>query len=150
MQEKDIQTFIKGVQEYFREYAGEEVRVEIPYVKGSDRVLLDYTGAIGISGERKGCVYFTASGEMLDTLFRHITKAEGSTPSDLKDIGGEIANTVSGNARKHFGDAFMISIPMLLNGDASKFDFDMASVSYVFPIQWRGYKAFLVVGFENA
>ena len=62
---------------------------------------LDYTGIITLSGDYKD-VYFTAPRFMLVDLLTNMSETNVSE-INLLDIVGEIANTISGNARKHFG-----------------------------------------------
>jgi chemotaxis protein CheX len=62
----------------------------------------------------------------------------------MLDLVGEVANTFAGNARRHFGEKFNISVPSSLNGAQGK-AFDGDSRPYVIPIQWRAYNSALVV-----
>ena len=84
--------------------------------------IYDFTGVIGISGERQGCVYFTAHRDLLRQLLLHVGEADVSD-NNLCDLVGEIANTISGNARRHFGPNFMISVPVVVAGNAQPLSF---------------------------
>ena len=39
---------------------------------------------------------------------------------NLADMAGEVANTLAGNARVHFGSEFMISVPVIVQGRPSQ------------------------------
>lgn len=108
MQERDVQVFVEGTQNYFKEISGEAPEVGLPYIKGSEEIILDYTGAIGISGERKGCVYFTTNKDMLSEIVNVVLGPGSDSEEALRDMVGEIANTISGNARRSFGSNFMV------------------------------------------
>jgi len=42
---------------------------------------------------------------------------------NILDLSGEIANTISGNARSEFGEDFLISVPVVVEGDLSNIRF---------------------------
>ncbi len=150
MKDDDINIFIKGTEEYFKLYANLDVEIDVPYVKGDETLLLAHSGIIGISGSRKGCVYFTATNDLLKELVS--TLVGSGTPSDeqIKDVVGEIANTIAGNARNHYGDDFQISVPVRLSGgDTSGVDLSIKEPCFVFPVKYKSHKAFLVVGLEE-
>ena len=70
----------------------------------------DYTGVIGISGARNGIVYFTAPRGMLTVLLMRMQETDTSE-ENMKDLVGEVANTISGNARRDFGKDFSSRCP---------------------------------------
>ena len=39
---------------------------------------------------------------------------------NILDLVGEVANTISGNARKVFGREFLISVPVMIEGAVDK------------------------------
>jgi chemotaxis protein CheX len=64
------------------------------------------------------------------------------------DLVGEVANTISGNARKDFGKDFMISVPQVVAGEPEKVAPPDNMRSFVIPINWRSHSAQLVVCLE--
>ncbi|MCB1629467.1 MAG: hypothetical protein KDI48_17185, partial [Xanthomonadales bacterium] len=69
MDEGDIQVLIDGTVHYFHRSLDRTAEVGTPYLlEDRQRIISDYTGVIGITGVRRGCVYFTAPSAML----RHI------------------------------------------------------------------------------
>jgi chemotaxis protein CheX len=64
------------------------------------------------------------------------------------DLVGEVANTISGNARRDFGKDFMISVPQVVAGDPEKVQTPDNTRSFVIPINWRSHSAQLVVCLE--
>ena len=114
MLEHNIQIFIDGVVRYFHHTQDKTVKVGTPYLANNTvPQAMDYTGIIGISGPQKGCVYFTAP----RILLKHLLLSLGETNTEeenVADLVGEVANTISGNARSEFGQDFMISVPVVV------------------------------------
>lgn len=148
MNETDLHFFIDSTINYFEEITGEQAVTGIPYLKGPEPVVLDFSGIIGISGERKGCVYITTTKDMLKTLAHIILDDHEATIETVKDLTGEIANTISGNVREAYGSSFMISVPVVVEGRAKDIRLPEDVQSFVIPITWKGYKSFLVVCLE--
>lgn len=148
MKETDLHFFIDSTLNYFDEVTDEKAQTGIPYLKVHERVVLDYTGIIGISGKRKGSIYITASSDMLTTLAKVILGVDKVDTEDLKDLVGEIANIISGNVRQAYGSDFMISVPVVVEGMAKDIKMPDEVQAFVIPISWKGFKAFLVVCLE--
>jgi chemotaxis protein CheX len=145
MDEKDIQVLIDGVVHYFHSIVDKGTEVGTPYLaEYEDPVIGDYTGVIQISGVRRGSIYFTAPSAMLS----HILLKQGEpdrSPQVLADIVGEVANTISGNARRAFGQEFVISVPSVHIGPQVRQKLALNERSVVIPISWKQYRAALVV-----
>ncbi len=148
MHETDLQVFINGTTHYFHQTAKEKATVGTPYLLDTRQtVCYDFTGIIGVSGRRKGCVYFTAPTQMLNVLLARI--GEETFDNEYRcDIVGEVANTISGNARKEFGRDFMISVPIVLAGEPDKIKLPSDIRSFVIPIDWSECHAALVISLE--
>jgi chemotaxis protein CheX len=145
MDDQDIQVFITGVRRYFESLRPDSgVVIEPPFIKDQERPLLEYTGIIEISGKAHGAVCFTANGLMLKNILGFLNESPGSQEM-LRDLVGEIANTLSGNAREEFGRDFLISVPVVATGNDSKFRLPEDSRNYVIPIIWQSEKAYLLV-----
>ena len=63
----------------------------------------------------------------------------------MRDLVGEVANTISGNARRDFGRDFVISVPSVLAGEKPDIPAGPNVRSFVIPINWRSHSAKLVV-----
>ncbi len=148
MEQQDIQVLIDGTVHYFHRSLDKTAAVGTPYlIENKQRVTSDYTGVIAISGVRKGCVYFTAPSAML----RHILMTHGESQIDsdfMADVVGEVANTISGNARRVFGQEFTISVPTVFAGEPDFSRFRFSDRSFVIPIHWRQYHAALAVSID--
>ncbi len=145
MIEDDIQVFIDGVNRFFNEINDINITVNTPYIiEDTLPRAHDYTGIIGVSGSLKGCVYFTAPRVLLRNVLIAFGVHSGSEDR-LLDLVGEIANTISGNARSKYGKDFMISVPVVIKGELEDMYLPLDSRSYVIPIEWKQYKAFIVV-----
>lgn len=151
MKEEKIQVFIDGVNRYFNEVNRLNIDIGTPYLVENEKPKAhDYTGIIGISGGRyKGCVYFTAP----QVLLKHILLSmheEDNSDDNMRDLVGEIANTISGNARSEFGENFMISVPVVIAGAPDDIYLPKDSRSYVIPLKYKNYHAAIVVCLTNA
>lgn len=141
--EKELKVFIDGALFYFEQVSKEQAEVRTPYLLTSDMIADDFTGVIGISGIRHGSIYYTAPRAML----HHILLALGESQSNdelYNDLVGEIANTISGNARKVLGSDFVISVPDILRGRGIKIEGDQIH-KFAIPIRWKSYTSSLVI-----
>src|SRR6185437_1864054 len=147
LKEAEIRTFVEGATHYFETSAQQSASVGSPYlVTDGNPGAYEYTGVIGISGARKGIVYFTAPRGMLTVLLMRMQETDTSD-ENIKDLVGEVANTISGNARRDFGKNFQISVPVVIAHDLEKVTAPHPR-SYVIPINWRTHSAKLVVCLE--
>ena len=67
------------------------------------------------------------------------------SPRNLADLAGEIANTISGNARRMFGHEFIISVPDVITDPHQQIALPANIKSYVIPLSWQQEEAALVV-----
>jgi chemotaxis protein CheX len=148
MNETDLHFFIDSTVNYFEEVTSEKANAGIPYIKDDEPVVLEYTGIIGISGKRKGSIYVTTTEKMLSTIAKVILGMDEIGAEDIKDLVGEIANTISGNVRQAYGSDFMISVPVVVEGKAKDIKLPDNIQSFVIPITWKEFKSFLVVCLE--
>lgn len=143
--EAKLQVFVDGATQFFTQTTGKKANVGTPYLMETVNPLAyDYTGIIGISGKRKGSIYFTAPA----TFLMRVLTSMGETNVNrefLMDIVGEIANTISGNARQSFGEQFMISVPTVVSASNDNIRLPKETRSYIIPIQWSKHEAALVV-----
>ena len=149
MSEQTLQVFIDGVVRYFHHTNDKDVKVGTPYlVENHQPAAFDITGIIGISGPYRGCVYFTAPRILLKHLLLSIGEMDTSS-EHIFDLVGEVANTISGNARASFGQDFMISVPVMIEGAPSQLHLPQQLRSYVIPIYWKAYHAAVVICLEQ-
>lgn len=145
IQESELKTFVEGTTNYFEVAAQQPASIGSPYLvtEGSPSVH-EYTGVINITGKREGIVYFTAPKAMLTVLLMKMQESDFSHET-MRDLVGEVANTISGNARKDFGRDFVISVPSVLAGEKPDIPASPGQRSFVIPINWRSHSAKLVV-----
>ncbi len=147
LKEAEIRTFIRGVTHYFETSTQQAASVGSPYLVTDGKPgAYDYTGIIGVSGARRGIVYFTAPRGMLTVLLMRMQETDTSD-ANIRDLVGEVANTISGNARRDFGKQFAISVPTVVANDVDKFTAPHFR-SFVIQINWRSHPAKLVVCLE--
>ncbi len=137
MKAEKLNVFIESVISFFAQ-AGDSLQdISTPYLNSNlTPIAYDFTGIITISGQFQGCVYVTAPSAMLRTLLHTLGETDNSIYL-LKDLIGEIANTVSGNARTEFGSQFIISPPILTEGAPTPLYLPKDKYSYVIPFFWH-------------
>jgi chemotaxis protein CheX len=147
LRETELRTFVDGTINYFETSVQQAATVGSPYLVTDGKPgAYEYTGVICISGARRGIVYFTAPRGMLTVLLMRMQETD-SSDANIKDLVGEVANTISGNARRDFGKNFLISIPTVIAYEPEQVP--AAHVrAYVIPINWRSHSAKLVVCLE--
>ena len=149
MSEQALQIFIDGVLNYFRHTADKGVKVGSPYLADDvESAIYEFTGIIGVSGPYRGSVYFSAPRLLLTHLLLAIGEVDTSVENIL-DLVGEVANTISGNARAEFGREFMISVPVMVEGSVAKIHTPKKVRCYVIPVYWKVYSAAVVVCLES-
>ena len=145
MNEEELNVFVDTVLHYFDQVTDTPAIVQTPYLKeNKDTLAYEFTGIIGISGERKGCVYFTTTSLLLNQILIGMREDDLSKENQA-DLIGELANTIAGNARKHFGIEFMISVPIVIEGKPENLKLPKTARSFVIPVSWRHHESALVV-----
>lgn len=143
--EAEVAVFVDGVLNYFSTTVQQAALCGTPHLALGERPeISDYTGVIQVSGRRTGMVAFTASKSMLSVMLMRMQETDMSH-ENLCDLVGEIANTLSGNARRDFGQQFQISVPAVLSGRSSQLKYPAATRPIVIPVDWRNYHARLIV-----
>ena len=148
MTESDIRVYLHGAVNYFRQVSPVEAELETPYLRTGENVFLDYTGAIRVTGQERGCVMFSARRSMLHDLLQQMGENEFSE-QNYQDAVGEITNTISGNARKTFGSGFAISVPRILDAEATREWMQGGRRTFVIPIRWNRHRSHLLVTLES-
>ncbi|GHU49662.1 hypothetical protein FACS1894200_08530 [Spirochaetia bacterium] len=148
MTESELKTLVKVVTDYFSSITDEPAKMGLPYVKRGNDATFDYTGIIGISGIRRGGVYYTAGPELLAEFGQCILGESDLDEDSLADLIGEMTNTIAGNMREIFGASFHISVPMVAKGQVEDISIRFKPPVFIIPITWKGYASQLVVGLE--
>lgn len=96
--ENTCKLFIAAIHKYFNHLskvsptAIAPSETGVPYVKEpGDLVLKEFTGMIGISGNRKGIVYFSGQREIFEDLLKVFTKLDEITDERVLDMAGAFA-----------------------------------------------------------
>lgn len=150
MDEAILRVFSSCAAGYFARVALGPATVGTPYLQSEgDSVAADFTAVIGITGERRGVVCFTAPRALLQALLPALGEAHG-TEALCADLAGEIANTIAGNVRAELGSTFMISVPVVIAAPQPVPTFPRDSVCYVLPLVWQGHRAAVWVALQQA
>ncbi len=148
MNELELKAFIKIVTEYFENITGVSAKMGLPFIKDENTSVFDFTGIIGISGARKGAIYFTAPKELLQEFGKYILEGEELDDDELHDLVGEMTNTISGNMREFFGTTFLISVPIILKGKIENIQMKLHPPVFIIPIEWQYNHCHLAIGLE--
>jgi len=147
--DQSIVAFVDSVEHYFTTISNRSVSIGTPFLVEDDDIyeyISDYTGVIGISGDYRGVVRFTAP----HVLLTHLMSSLGvltAQEDKLMDLVGEVSNTISGNARLVFGEKFMLSVPTVFKGKNNHIDQEDEAKEQrcvVIPIVWYQKKAHLI------
>lgn len=142
----DIRIFCDAAGAFFQQSTRRRAAVRTAYMLESDEPVVwdDYQGVIELEGRFRGTVGFSAPRGLLSHLLLLIGERDYSEASH-RDIVGEIANQMSGYARRHFGEGMEISSPkVLLRGQGAPAKAPEA-VPFAIPMSWERYEAHLVV-----
>jgi chemotaxis protein CheX len=148
MNEEEIRVFIDGVVRYFDRVTGKPATVETPFLKGEHPISLDYTGVIGISGRQRGAVFFTSDSALLTKVLETLGEVEIDSEA-MADLVGEVANTISGNARRFYGHEFRITVPTVMQGGDQDVGLPGKPKELVIPVLWQGLRCYLIVSLET-
>lgn len=149
LREDEIRVFIDAVRNYFVQLTSHPAVVKASYLASEKVPRFMYTGLITVSGQFQGCVYFSAEREMLLALLKEMREPELSE-ENLLDVVGEIANTIAGNARRHFGAGLDISVPVAIKGVSEQIRAVTRTRPLVILVQWQTFEVVVVVDLKAA
>lgn len=145
MDESILNIFSAGIINYFTTTTDQAAVMGTPFLGHDDeKVALDFSAVIGISGTYRGNIYYTAPRDKLHALLPLLGETE---PDDhlCGELVGEIANIFSGNAREELGGGFMISTPFLLSGSNDSVRPAKGAPCYILPIEWNSYSSRVLI-----
>jgi chemotaxis protein CheX len=144
---EDIRVFSDAAGAFFHQSTRRRATVRTAYMLESPDPVVwdDFQGLIAIDGRWRGSVGFSAPRGMLSHLLLMIGERDYSEASH-RDIVGEIANQMSGYARRHFGEGMAMTPPQVLARGATQVAPEAPeAVPFVIPMTWERYQAHLVV-----
>ena len=148
LQSRDLEVFSEAITHFFSTSTSERAEVRSAYlVEREDPVLWnDYNGLITVEGGYSGLIAFSAPRELLSHVLLRMGEQD-FTEEKHHDIVGEIANILSGRARRHFGESLKISPPTALGGKRQSLASHKngRAAAYAIPFRWLIYDADLVI-----
>lgn len=145
--ETDARVFVDAVSNYFSHLSGEPAVIRSAYLADKRLPRYDYTGLISLSGQFRGSVYFSASSVMAAKLLLAMRESD-TGKNNLLDIVGEVANTISGNARKHYGARLEISTPITIYGHSDEIKAAVRARPFAIELMWQQSEGVVVVDLE--
>jgi chemotaxis protein CheX len=146
--ESELKIFIDAVTNYFAHLTKEPAEIRAAYLADTGVPHFEYTGLITLSGNFRGCVYFSAPRILVRELLVQLHEPD-TCQDNLLDAVGEVANTIAGNARRHFGEALDISVPITIFGLAEQIRTTVRSRPFAIKLHWQRYEAAVVVDIER-
>jgi chemotaxis protein CheX len=147
--EFEVGVFVNSVMHYFETAVQQPAACGIPHlaVRRSPE-LADYTGLVRISGRRNGVVLFTAPRSMLCVMLMCM-QATDLRHDHLRELVGEIANTLSGDAQRNFRHQYSLSVRSVVHERDAPMVYPPHARPIVIPIAWRSHQARLVVCLDS-
>ncbi|MCH2189390.1 MAG: chemotaxis protein CheX [Gammaproteobacteria bacterium] len=150
-----IEVFVDSLTRYFTHLNqstgshSDDLEISAPYLLSSKELVgFDYTGIINVSGRHSGKVFITARSSMLKRIL--LLLGEQELNEELRrDLIGEVANTLAGNARRHLGADFHISTPKVIEGVIETTRFKLSPRCFVLPFRWKSNVAELIISVES-
>jgi chemotaxis protein CheX len=143
---QDIKIFSDAAVSFFEQTTKKRATVRTAYLLDSQDAVVwdDFQGLIELDGKYQGSVAFSAPRGLLSHVLLLMGERDYSDASH-RDIVGEIANQMSGYARRHFGGSMEISPPRVLTERQAPAVGAGDAVPFVIPMVWERYEAHLVV-----
>lgn len=142
----DIEVFSEAISHFFATLTTERANVRSAYLLEDAEPIVwdDFNGVITVDGGYVGTLTFSAPRALLSHVL--LRMGEKQLSDELhRDVVGEIANTLSGRARRHFGEGLRISPPRAFSGRSQGIEKIARSAPYAIPLRWKHYEANLVV-----
>jgi chemotaxis protein CheX len=149
IKEADVQGLLECIAHYFESIKAVKPEFGVPYnldTKIVKQPIYYYTGHIGITGSHKGGMVITCEKELVENVVRTVLGTENPGEDETVPMIGEIANTIAGNARVHFGSSFDISVPSVVVGVPEEIKFQLAEPTLVIPFTWEGAAGNAIIG----
>ena len=146
---EDVTALLECIAQYFTSINAPKPDFGVPYnldTKNQKHPLFEFSGHIGISGSHRGGMVFTCGSEMVKEILHIVLGTDHATEDDLVPMIAEMANTIAGNARTHFGSSFDISVPSVVVGLPDEVKFQLAEPTLVIPLTWKGFSANVIIG----
>jgi len=145
MDHNKLQVFVDGTIKYFNKYTESTAKIGSPFlITSMEEYFEKYTAFISISGRDSGNIFFSSGKDILQKLLVSLN-IEDKSDENMLDLVGEVANTISGNAREVLGSQFLISTPVVLSGSQKRVKIAKTPEVYVVPIHWNNQKAHLII-----
>lgn len=145
--ETELKVFVEAVTRYFSQTTKEPAVIRAAYLADGTIPRFEYTGLITVSGCFRGCVHFSAPTGLIEELLTEWGETDQSE-ANLLDAVGEIANTIAGNARRHFGKELEISVPINLRGGSEHIKAAVRVRPFVISLRWHKHEAVVIVDLE--
>jgi chemotaxis protein CheX len=142
----DIEIFSEAISTFFDRMTHSPAQVRTAYLLDQPEPILwnDYNGAIKVAGGFRGTITFSSPRGLLNEILVAMGEVHQSKAHFL-DVVGEIANMLSGQARRHFGEALDIAPPIACERDGARIPRTAQGQAYAIPLTWGRYEADLVV-----
>ena len=149
---RDVQVFSGAISNFFGNTTRSPASVRSSYLAEPAQVLpkADFSGMVELTGRYRGWVCFSATRGLLSQVLMAMGLGNDYSDAGHLDLVGEIANTMIGQAQRHFGDDLEISVPKTFSGNATRLVSESRSRPVLLPMTWNGYEAVLAIHMSHA
>lgn len=141
MDVKYINPFIQSTTQVFKTMVFSEVLLCKPYLKQKDKPVSDISGSIGVTGKVNGVVSICFDKETACLVVSKFLNEKITTFSPLvSDAIGEIANMITGVAKKYFQEMNLdckIALPSVVIGSGHTVAFPSTVPVMIIPFQLK-------------
>ena len=145
MDESIFNIFAASIIRYFTKTTDQPAVMGTPFLSHEDeKIALDFSAVIGISGTYRGNIYYTAPRAKMHALLPLLGEHE-LTDNLCGELVGEITNTISGNARVELGGGCIINTPFLLSGSNDSVRPAQGAPCFILPVEWNSFSSRVLI-----
>lgn len=145
--EDDLHLFVDAVKHYLKTTTRQAPEVTSAFLGDTTLQGYEYNGLISFSGGFTGHLMVSMPQAMLRELLV-LQHEHNFSEAYLLDAVGEVANTLAGNARKVFGSALDISVPVKLKGTQGMVA-RVRARPFIITFRWNHHPALVCVDMER-
>lgn len=146
--EKDAGVFVDLISHYFTVTGGAKPDLLVPTLELQVPEKLASTGYMPVRGSLNGWIAVS----LPDSMLCHLLEAVGEERRDeaaLLDLTAEMLNTITSNARAHFGARLQVEPPVATREHTPPHGLPQPSLSFKLPFRWKGDDAYLLIALQN-
>ncbi len=147
MTEEELAVFAELTRRYFERTMDEGVEFSGATFSFGPPQFEDFTGLIRISGPCNGYIFISLAQLLLTEMLDRMGETQ-KTAEVCRDFVGDLASSIAGSAREHFGARLRISTPIAMTArEAERVDWPPSHLCL--PFHTMGQRSTLVISLER-